>query len=68
MTFCDCSMPSSFASRAQSPMPFAWLARRGLRTTALALESIDLKVPQMGDSITEGTIAAVLKKPGEEHL
>lgn len=37
---------------------------RGLRTSALSLEAFEVKVPQMGESITEGTIATVLKKPG----
>lgn len=34
-------------------------------STALSMSSIEVKIPQMGESVTEGTIAAVLKKPGD---
>jgi hypothetical protein len=37
---------------------------RGLQTSALAMDAFEVKVPSMGESITEGTIANVLKKPG----
>lgn len=37
---------------------------RALRTSPWAQASMDVKVPQMGESVTEGTIAAILKKPG----
>ncbi|EFJ47284.1 2-oxoglutarate dehydrogenase, E2 component [Volvox carteri f. nagariensis] len=38
---------------------------RGLRTSAFGLEAFEVKVPPMGESITEGTIATLLKKPGD---
>ncbi|GLC34383.1 hypothetical protein PLESTB_000734700 [Pleodorina starrii] len=38
---------------------------RGLRTSAFALDAFEVKVPAMGESITEGTIATVLKKEGD---
>jgi pyruvate/2-oxoglutarate dehydrogenase complex dihydrolipoamide acyltransferase (E2) component len=30
----------------------------------LQAEHVDVKVPQMGESVSEGTVAAILKKPG----
>ncbi|GIL53365.1 hypothetical protein Vafri_8984 [Volvox africanus] len=38
---------------------------RGLQTSPSILEAFEVKVPSMGESITEGTIATVLKKPGD---
>ena len=40
------------------------LLHRGLRTSASAWDAVDVKVPAMGESVTEGTIASVLKKTG----
>lgn len=40
------------------------LSHRGLRTSASAWDAVDVKVPAMGESVTEGTIASVLKKTG----
>ena len=38
---------------------------RAFHTSSSLLESLNVQVPSMGDSITEGTIAAVLKQQGE---
>ena len=46
--------PSSFASQ-----------QRSIRTSASILDVIDVKVPAMGESMSEGTIASILKKAGE---
>jgi 2-oxoglutarate dehydrogenase E2 component (dihydrolipoamide succinyltransferase) len=40
-------------------------ASRGFATSASSLAPSTVEVPQMGDSITEGSIAAVLKAPGD---
>lgn len=40
------------------------LHMRGLQTSALAMDAFEVQVPSMGESITEGTIANVLKKQG----
>jgi len=40
-------------------------ASRGFATSAFSLAPSTVEVPQMGDSITEGSIAAVLKAPGD---
>lgn len=43
-----------------------WLAgARHIQTGAPSWESLDVKVPAMGESVSEGTIAAILKKPGD---
>uniref|UniRef100_A0A7S2Z7B2 dihydrolipoyllysine-residue succinyltransferase n=1 Tax=Chloropicon laureae TaxID=464258 RepID=A0A7S2Z7B2_9CHLO len=39
--------------------------RRGFRATPAVLESVTIDVPQMGDSISEGTIATIDKAPGD---
>ncbi len=39
-------------------------AARFLRVSAVLQDAVDVKVPQMGESVSEGTIAAILKKPG----
>ena len=41
------------------------VSRRGLRSSGPALESVTIEVPQMGDSISEGTIATVDKAAGD---
>jgi len=38
---------------------------RGIQTSFLSRDAIDVKVPAMGESVTEGTIANVLKKAGD---
>lgn len=38
---------------------------RALHTSVLSLEAFEVKVPQMGESVSEGTIANILKKAGE---
>ncbi|KAG2492018.1 hypothetical protein HYH03_009747 [Edaphochlamys debaryana] len=38
---------------------------RGLHSSAASQAAYEVSVPPMGESITEGTIAAVLKKPGD---
>lgn len=41
------------------------LQSAGLRTSAAQLAQHTVKVPSMGDSITEGTVASVAKQEGE---
>jgi hypothetical protein len=41
------------------------LSAAGFKTTSTPFASSTVEVPQMGDSITEGSIAAVLKAPGD---
>ena len=41
------------------------LQSAGLRTSAAQLAEHTVKVPSMGDSITEGTVASVAKQEGE---
>lgn len=43
----------------------AGFAARGISTSAAALEDVTVEVPSMGESITEGAIAAILKHPGD---
>ena len=40
------------------------LLQRGLRTSAPVAADVTVEVPSMGDSVSEGTIAAIEKKPG----
>jgi hypothetical protein len=49
------------AKQQLSPQP---LGLRGLMTSILLRDAIDVKVPAMGESVSEGTIAALLKKAG----
>ena len=52
------------------PLPQAWTSLsfasqiRGIQTSMSSWDAIDVKVPAMGESVTEGTIASVLKKAG----
>jgi len=39
-------------------------ARRGFHATAAIADSMTVSIPEMGDSITEGSICAVLKSVG----
>lgn len=41
---------------------------RGLQTSMSSWDAIDVKVPAMGESVTEGTIANVLKKAGGIYM
>ena len=41
-----------------------WAGMRLLHTTLPSWADVTIPVPSMGESITEGTIATVLKKPG----
>ncbi|GAX81203.1 hypothetical protein CEUSTIGMA_g8635.t1 [Chlamydomonas eustigma] len=50
------------AKQQLTPQPFGL---RGLMTSIPARDAIDVKVPAMGESVSEGTIAAVLKKAGD---
>ena len=52
-------------ARAWHPVAFAPLAHRTFRVGAPSTAPTTVEVPPMGDSITEGAIAAVLKQPGE---
>ena len=38
--------------------------QRGIRTSAPAAADVTVEVPSMGDSVSEGTIAAIEKQPG----
>jgi 2-oxoglutarate dehydrogenase E2 component (dihydrolipoamide succinyltransferase) len=38
---------------------------RSITSSAAALADINVAVPSMGESITEGTVAVILKKPGD---
>lgn len=53
--------PSAFS---QAPERFPGLCIRSFHGSRAGLASIEVKVPSMGDSITEGTIASVLKGKG----
>jgi len=44
----------------------AWV--RDYRATVFAASSVTIGVPNMGDSITEGEIAAIIKAPGKAHV
>lgn len=57
-------LPALAANVAAAKVAFAGQTR-GLQFSALMLENAAVVVPSMGESITEGTIATVLKKPGE---
>ena len=39
--------------------------RSSLHVSALLLDNFDIKVPVMGESVSEGTVATIMKKPGE---
>ena len=41
------------------------LQAAGLRTGGAALASLQVKVPPLGESITDGSVAAILKAPGD---
>ena len=57
MAFCACrSQPQSLTE--------GWL-RRAFHVTTIANEEIKIEVPQMGDSISEGTIASIERKAGK---
>ena len=47
------------------PGSFAASQQRSIRTSVSFLDAIDVKVPAMGESVSEGTIASILKKAGE---
>lgn len=57
------AFPAAAAQRRSSP--FGSSGRMLQTSAALAMAAVDVKVPQMGESVTEGTIAAVLKQPGD---
>ena len=48
-----------------TPLASARVSRRAFRATPAALESVTVGVPEMGDSITEGSIATIEKAPGD---
>ena len=43
----------------------ATLASRGLHSSSALLASLQVKIPALGESISDGTVSAVLKQPGE---
>lgn len=66
---CFSSMPragGSAASLAAATWTEAALpgAVRAFRSSATQLADVTVSVPSMGESITEGTVAAILKQPG----
>jgi 2-oxoglutarate dehydrogenase E2 component (dihydrolipoamide succinyltransferase) len=67
----DSGAPASAlrAGGASAPPPRAAAAaaawRRGLRAAPPAAATVRVAVPSMGESITEGTVAAILKHPGD---
>uniref|UniRef100_A0A7S3R1E4 Lipoyl-binding domain-containing protein n=1 Tax=Dunaliella tertiolecta TaxID=3047 RepID=A0A7S3R1E4_DUNTE len=59
--------PSSFLFHSPSPsFPPSITQLRGFRSTLPASEPIKIKIPPMGESVSEGTVAAILKHPGDE--
>ncbi|EOD33604.1 hypothetical protein EMIHUDRAFT_229561 [Emiliania huxleyi CCMP1516] len=56
--------PASLArlDLARTPQPLAAPRRRWLATDG---ETVEVPVPEMGDSISEGTILSIAKKPGD---
>lgn len=62
LVYCNCSDQTYFQNVAAAR---ALLGQyRGFQSSALLLETANVVVPPMGESITEGSIANVLKKPG----
>lgn len=56
--------PQQVNGLAASPLPSPWSVR-GLHSSAARLAVTDVKVPSMGESITEGTVAAILRSEGQ---
>ncbi|KAL6761171.1 dihydrolipoamide succinyltransferase [Haematococcus lacustris] len=46
-------------------MGWAAAQLRSFQTSLATHEDMDVKVPQMGESVSEGTIASILKQPGD---
>lgn len=42
-----------------------WNVNRGIHTSRQVWDALSIVVPSMGDSVSEGSIAAILKQPGE---
>ncbi|KAF5838433.1 putative dihydrolipoamide succinyltransferase [Dunaliella salina] len=59
--------PSSFSCHSPTPSfpPFV-TQLRGFRSTPPASEPMKIQIPPMGESVSEGTVAAILKHPGDE--
>lgn len=53
------------AAAAGSRFDTSLLTLRGISSSAAALADVTVQVPSMGESITEGTVAAILKQPGD---
>lgn len=43
----------------------SWNLRRGIHTSRQLWDAVSIVVPPMGDSVTEGSVATILKQPGE---
>lgn len=56
---------ASLAGPSSLPAPFGV---RAISASAAALKSVTVSVPAMGESITEGTVAVILKRPGDVVL
>jgi 2-oxoglutarate dehydrogenase E2 component (dihydrolipoamide succinyltransferase) len=65
----DSCAPAIRSGGASAPPPRAAAAaaawRRGLRAAPPVAATVRVAVPSMGESITEGTVAAILKHPGD---
>lgn len=53
------------ALRAASSSAYSSMLLRSISTSAARLAELTVSVPSMGESITEGSVAAILKQPGE---
>ena len=56
---------ASRRARTPATAPFGSFSARGFRAARIVAAADVVEVPAMGDSITEGSIAAVLKGPGD---
>lgn len=57
--------PTAYSDR---KIPSLWNSTsftKGIQTSAALWKDVTVSVPSMGESITEGTVAAILKKPGD---
>ena len=49
-----------------APLAMRFSAMRGFHLSVQCLADVTINVPSMGDSITEGTVIQLLKKPGDQ--
>lgn len=60
--YCSSIAQLNHAQRVLLPTP--WLTARAFHVSRLLAENYDVKVPSMGESVSEGTVSAILKKIG----